>query len=168
MILLIDTTAEGVGKIVANKIDSSFPQKEYEYIDTTDMKITNCLGCNYCWLKTPGECVIQDDYEPLLKKISKADQVWLISDIKFGFISYQTKNVIDRIMPILTMNLHMVGDQMRHIMRYDKNPNWGLIHTGDGDQENLSVWCERVAKNTASKSLGAYSINDYKEAIKCM
>lgn len=44
-------------------------------IDTTGMNILHCLGCNYCWLKTPGQCVIKDDYEAILKRMSKADQV---------------------------------------------------------------------------------------------
>ena len=117
MILLIDTTNEGIGKKIASELANSSRGKSYEYIDASNMNISHCVGCNFCWLKTPGQCVIKDEYEPLLKKMSKADQVWLISDTKFGFVSYKTKNIVDRVMPIVTMNLHMVGNQMRHITR---------------------------------------------------
>lgn len=168
MILLIDTTKEKEGKKVASEIDSSVTKKEYEYFDATTKNISHCLGCNYCWLKTPGECVIRDDYEPLLKKMSKADEIWLISDTKFGFVSYETKNIVDRVMPLVTMNLHMVGTQMRHIARYKHNADWGVIFTGDGDKEYLSKWCDRVAINFSSKSKGAFSIDEYKEAVSCM
>lgn len=41
--------------------------------------------------------MIRDEYEPLLKKISKAAQVWLITDTNFGFVSYKTKNIVDRV-----------------------------------------------------------------------
>ena len=34
---------------------------------------------------------MKDDYEPILRKISKADQVWLITDTKFGFVSYENE-----------------------------------------------------------------------------
>lgn len=111
-------------------------------IDTTGMNILHCLGCNYCWLKTPGQCVIKDDYEAILKRMSKADQVQLLSDTKFGFVTYKTKNIVDRVMPLVTMNLHFIGKQMRHVLRYKKNPNWGVIYSGEGDREYLNRWCE--------------------------
>ena len=169
MILLIDTTKEKLGKNSLGKLEDTIKVKSnYEYIDASELDISHCLGCNYCWLKTPGECVVRDDYEPILKKISKADQVWLITDTKFGFVSYQTKNIVDRVMPLVTMNLHFVGKQMRHVPRYKKNPNWGVIYAGDGDKDYLSKWSERVAINFAAKSLGAYAIDDIEEAIKCM
>ena len=38
------------------------------------------------------------------------------------------KNIIDRIIPITTMNLHFVGKEMRHISRYEKTPDVGLIY----------------------------------------
>ena len=137
-------------------------------IDTTGMNISHCLGCNYCWLKTPGQCVIKDDYEAFLKRMSKADQVWLLSDTKFGFVTYKTKNIVDRVMPLVTMNLHFIGKQMRHVLRYKKNPNWGVIYSVEGDPEYLNRWCERVAINFDGKSLGAYSMEQLKEAISCM
>lgn len=168
MILLIDTTKEGLGERVLKRLDSENENSSIVYVDASRLNISHCLGCNYCWLKTPGECVVKDDYEPLLKKISKADQVWLVSDTKFGFVTYATKNIVDRLMPLFTMNLHMVGKQMRHITRYKKNPDWGVIFSGDGDKTYLDRWCERLAINFAGKSLGAYDISNLEEATKCM
>ena len=169
MIILIDTTKDGQGKTVLDNVEATKKSKtDYEYIDASGLNISHCLGCNYCWLKTPGECVVKDDYEPILKKISKSDQVWLITDTRFGFVSYETKNIVDRVMPLVTMNIHMVGKQMRHVMRYEKNPDWGVIYTGDGDKDYLTKWCERVAINFAGKSLGAYRIDEIEEAVKCM
>ena len=71
-------------------------------------------------------------------------------------------------MPLVTMNLHFIGKQMRHVLRYKKNPNWGVIYSGEGDPEYLNRWCERVAINFDGKSLGAYSMEQLKEAISCM
>ncbi|MDO5389715.1 MAG: NAD(P)H-dependent oxidoreductase [Eubacteriales bacterium] len=168
MILIIDTMSDGKGKQVEKVLCEEGRQSEVEYIDTTGMNISHCLGCNYCWLKTPGQCVIKDDYEAILKRMSKADQVWLLSDTKFGFVTYKTKNIVDRVMPLVTMNLHFIGKQMRHVLRYKKNPNWGVIYSGEGDPEYLNRWCERVAINFDGKSLGAYSMEQLKEAISCM
>lgn len=100
------------------------------------------------------------NYEMILKKIIKADQMWVVADTHFGFISYKGKNILDRIMPIVTMNLHMKNGQMRHVMRYKKTTDFGVIYQGDGDKEQLNRWTDRVALNFSSKSLGAYSIDE--------
>ena len=71
-------------------------------------------------------------------------------------------------MPLVTMNLHFAGNQMRHIVRYDHNPDFGIIYSGEGDREYLAQWCERVAVNFGTKSLGVYSTDQMKEAILCM
>ena len=42
--------------------------KDIEIIYTEDMNIKGCIGCNSCWLITPGKCVVKDDYEKLLIK----------------------------------------------------------------------------------------------------
>ena len=169
MVLMIDTTKEQVGKQIAEGLlRSGGNSAEMELIDTTGMNIYHCVGCNYCWLKTPGICAIKDDYAPIKKKMSKASQVWLISDTHFGFISYRTKNIADRVMSLVTMYLKIKDGQMRHVMRYDHQPDIGLIYTGDGDQAYLEQWCKRTALNLESNSLGAFPAEHRKEAVLCM
>ena len=169
MILMLDTTANHIGKVIAEELLGSAENAvEFELIDTAGMHISHCVGCNYCWLKTPGICAIQDDYEPILRKISVADQVWLVSDTHFGFVSWQTKNIVDRIMPLVTMYLKFKDGQMRHVMRYDHQPDLGIIYTGDGDQTYLERWCQRTALNLGSRSLGVFSESSRREAVSCM
>ena len=169
MILLIDTTRKHIGKEIAEELrHSGGNSDEYELIDTIGMNISHCVGCNYCWLKTPGICAIKDDYAPILKKMNEADQVWLISDTHFGFVSYQTKNIVDRVMPLVTMYLKFKDGQMRHVMRYDHQPDIGIIYTGDGDQAYLEHWCQRTVLNLGGHSLGVYPAEHRKEAISCM
>ena len=169
MVLMVDTTTKHTGKAIAEELlRSGETAAGFELIDTTRLHISHCAGCNYCWLKTPGVCVIQDDYEPILRKMSKADQVWLISDTHFGFVSWQTKNIVDRIMPLVTMYLKFKDGQMRHVMRYDHQPDIGIIYTGDGDQAYLERWCGRTALNFGSSSLGVFPAENRKEAVLCM
>ena len=169
MVLMLDTTANHIGKVIAEELLGSAENAvEFELIDTAGMHISHCVGCNYCWLKTPGICAIQDDYEPILRKISVADQVWLVSDTHFGFVSWQTKNIVDRIMPLVTMYLKFKEGQMRHVMRYDHQPDLGIIYTGEGDQAYLERWCQRTALNLGSRSLGVFSESSRREAVSCM
>ncbi len=168
-VLLIDTTEKHIGRQIEEELLHRGRSPDgLELIGTTGMHISHCVGCNYCWLKTPGICAIKDDYEPILKKMSKADQVWLISDTHFGFVSYQTKNIVDRVMPLVTMYLKIKDGQMRHVMRYDHQPDIGIIYTGDGDQAYLERWCQRTALNLGSRSLGVFPAEYRKEAVSCM
>ena len=34
---------------------------DVEIIYAEDMNIKGCIGCNRCWLVTPGVCTIKDD-----------------------------------------------------------------------------------------------------------
>lgn len=167
MVLMIDTTESHVGNEVLREIEKcNLPN--YELIDTTDMNISHCIGCNYCWLKTPGICTIKDDYEQILQKMIVADQIWLIADTKMGFVSYKAKNIIDRVMPLVTMYLKIKDGQMRHVMRYEHQADFGIIYHGEAENAYLNHWSDRVALNFGSKSLGAYEDKLLKEAVACM
>ena len=78
------------------------------------------------------------------------------------------KNIFDRILPIDTMYLKFVGDQMRHVPRYDNRTDFGIIYTGDAEKEYLKRWCERAALNVESKSRGVFGRDEIKEAVSCM
>ena len=136
--------------------------------NTYEMNIKHCIGCNFCWLKTPGICTIKDDYEIVFKKILKHDEIIFIADTKFGFVSYKMKNLLDRILPIATMYLQFVDGQMRHVPRYDVRPNMGLIYVGEGDREYLDRWMERVTLNFESNSLGVYPVEEGRGILTCI
>lgn len=139
-----------------------------EVIYTENMKILGCIGCNDCWLKTPGICSIKDDYEQIFIKLLQTDRVIFITEAKLGFVSYKMKNLIDRILPIATMYIKFKDRQMRHYSRYKKNIDMGLLFTGNGDLEYLNTWLERTTLNFHSKSLGAYEIKNRKELCNAL
>ena len=167
MVLIVNTTED---KDITAKLKKDAADKgiETDIVEASDMRISHCIGCNHCWLDTPGECSVKDDYEKILRKIVKADQMWVISGTALGFIDHKGKNIYDRILPILTMNLKFIKGQMRHICRYDNRVDMGLIVNGECDKEYLVRWNERVALNVDSKALGVYGIEEYEEALSCM
>lgn len=167
MVLVVNTTTDisVTGKIreiaAARSID-------IDIVEASGLKISHCIGCNFCWLKTPGECSIKDDYEIILKKIIHADQMWVISSTALGFLDHNGKNIYDRILPIATMFLKFKGDQMRHVIRYDNRTDLGIIYKGDADREYLERWNKRAALNFESRSLGVFNTEEVKEAVSCM
>ena len=156
MTLVLNTLESGdcseqVKTLLAGKGD------KIEIIDTAGMRIAHCIGCNQCWLKTPGVCSIKDDYEIIVKKLVKTENLWIVADTRFGFIDYRGKKVLDRIMPMLNMYLTFRDGWMRHELRYHAL-NVGLIYRGNGDKELLEDWCERTAVNIGGHSLGVIAL----------
>lgn len=133
--------------------------RQVKIVGTTGMRINHCIGCNQCWLKTPGQCAIHDDYEQIIRLLVGAQNLWLITDTRFGFLDYRGKRVMDRIMPMLNMHIEFRNGWMRHQLRYHAL-NVGVMYRGDGDQEMLEEWCRRCAMNLGGRSLGVISLNN--------
>lgn len=161
MTLILNTLELGA---VSEPILTLINDKEAEVVDTSKMNISHCMGCNQCWLKTPGVCVIKDDYEAIVRKMVGANDLWLVSDTRFGFIDWRGKRVMDRLMPMVNMYIEMRDGWERHQLRYHAL-NVGLLYRGNGDQSLLEEWCERTAANIGGRSLGVIRI---KEEESCM
>lgn len=151
-----DDCTEQINALFADK------NEEIEIINTADLKIMHCVGCNNCWLKTPGICSIKDDYEIILMKLVKAENFWIVANTKFGFIDYRGKRVLDRIVPMLNMYIEFRDGWERHQLRYHPL-NFGVIYKGDGNRKLLEEWSMRVARNMAGRSLGVIALDAQQE-----
>lgn len=164
MTILLNTTDNEISyeevKNLLPEIDS-----ELEIVNTRDLKIAHCMGCNQCWLKTPGICAIKDDYEVILKKMVNAKDLWLVSDTRFGFLDHKGKRVMDRIMPMLNMSIGFRDGWMRHELRYHAL-NIGLLYKGAADQTMLEEWCKRTSANIGGHSLGAIPLTKTPDIIQ--
>lgn len=161
MTLVLNTLESGY---CSEQIKALFADKneEIEIVNTADLKIMHCMGCNNCWLKTPGICSIKDDYEIILKKLVGAENFWVVADTKFGFIDYRGKQVLDRVVPMLNMYIEIRDGWERHQLRYHAI-NFGVIYKGNGNRELLEEWSMRVARNMAGRSLGVISLDNAAE-----
>jgi len=160
MTIVLNTIEEGA----ASEQISILIKGDVEVVNTSGMKIAHCMGCNQCWLKTPGVCAIKDDYESIIKKLVDAENLWLVSDTCFGFVDWRGKRVMDRIMPMLNMYVGFRDGLERHELRYHPL-NFGLLYRGKADQQFLEEWSRRVASNMGGQSLGVCNI---KEGEPCM
>lgn len=131
-----------------------------ELINTNTQEISHCMGCNSCWIKTPGQCVIHDDFEIIFKKLLQADKIVFISEEKFGMVSYKLKNIVDRLIALDTPYTCIKNGQTRHVPRYDKRWKFLLIVPESNKLSYLNKWLNRMAINFHSDSLGAYELSD--------
>ena len=166
-ILIVSTLPQG-GAADAAVRDLVSSAADYKVIWADKMNIHPCIGCNDCWLKTPGRCAIRDDYEELLKAYLHYDTILYLSGTALGFVHHPMKNIVDRILPLATMYTCFVDGQMRHVPRYQKSFRFALLYEGEADRAYLSRWLERVALNMHGTSLGTFPLSAAKEAALCI
>lgn len=92
---------------------------ETETVYLKDMQINHCIGCFTCWLKTPGECVHQDDMPALLNKLRKADLVVYAVPLYIYTVPGLMKDFMDRCCPLLKPYIVKRGEQYIHPTRYE-------------------------------------------------
>ena len=162
--LLIDTMPEEDAACKAIAAALRDQGNSTSVISTRNMDIKPCIGCNACWLKTPGVCAIKDDYQKILIALLACERVIFFAQAKLGFVSHEMKDVVDRILPLDTMYLQIKDGQFRHISRYGKDLEAALVYSGEADQAFLNQWMGRVMLNLEGESIGAFKTGE-KEAL---
>ena len=88
-----------------------------------ELEIAPCIGCFGCWIKTPGECVIDDAGRDVARHIVGSDVVVYLTPIQFGGYSYELKKALDRSIPIISPFFRKVKGEVHHKKRYARYPN---------------------------------------------
>lgn len=70
---------------------------EVEVYHVGRMKISRCLGCEYCHTKGEGSCVQKDDLEKILPAYKEADMVVFASPIYYFTMTAQMEAAIQRV-----------------------------------------------------------------------
>ena len=134
-----------------NFIDSD----ENKYINLSELKISNCVGCFGCWTKTPGKCVIRDDAVKVYPVIAKSDEVIYVSKIKYGCYDTVMKTMLERAIPIQQAFIRLLDGEAHHVQRDVAMKNAVIIAYGNieqGEQEIFKRLIERNAHNMNFKS----------------
>ncbi len=105
-----------------------------------DVKVADCLGCFGCWIKTPGECIIDDAARGIVKKLIRSDLIIYVTPIIFGGYSYELKKVLDRqicrVLPFFTQ----INGEIHHGPRYEKYAKLlaiGVLPQPNADSETI-------------------------------
>jgi multimeric flavodoxin WrbA len=85
-----------------------------------DHPIADCLGCFGCWIKTPGQCVINDSAREIADKMCLSDLTIYVTPVVFGGYSYELKKVLDRQICTILPFFKTINGELHHPQRYDK------------------------------------------------
>jgi multimeric flavodoxin WrbA len=85
-----------------------------------DLKIADCLACFGCWVKTPGQCVIDDPAREIAVKLAQCDLLVYVTPVIFGGYSYELKKALDRHISTLLPFMKKFNGELHHPQRYEK------------------------------------------------
>ncbi|MFC2095326.1 flavodoxin family protein [Candidatus Bipolaricaulota bacterium] len=114
-----------------------------------ELDIADCLGCFGCWVKSPGECVIDDAGRDVARSIVNSDVVVYLTPIQFGGYSYQLKKAVDRSIPIISPYFRMVNGEVHHKKRYDSYPSMAAFGWSVDRSKEVRDVFEMVVKRNA-------------------
>ncbi len=132
-----DGKGEKVMDILIHDIDMEqfqllFPKADKRlHIISDTGNIRNCIGCFGCWIKTPGKCVLRDEYNNIGVIFAQAENVFIISRCYYGGYSPFVKNILDRSIPYLLPFFKIMNNETHHKRRYKNNLQFSVYFYGD-------------------------------------
>ncbi|MDY6796131.1 MAG: flavodoxin family protein [Actinomycetota bacterium] len=102
---------------------------EVETVYLAEKKIADCLGCTYCWFKTPGVCRHKDDVPELHEKMQRADVLVYATPLYISSMSGIMKSFLDRIMPMAEPYQEYEDGVCRHPHGGNKDQRTVLLST---------------------------------------
>jgi len=110
-------------------------------------KISGCLGCYNCWVKTPGSCAQHDDGAKLIEEVRQADLLVLGTPVYLDGMTAQMKIFIDRLIPLLAPHFELEEGHCRHGRRYEKLPRVVLVSVaGFHEPDNFEALIDHVER----------------------
>jgi multimeric flavodoxin WrbA len=119
-----------------------------EVIALREKRIAPCLGCFGCWIKTPGECVIDDAGRDVARAVARCDLLVYFTPVTFGGVSSELKKAVDRLIPNISPFFARVQEETHHQKRYPRCPS--LIGLGTLPQSNREA--ETVFKTLVERN----------------
>lgn len=135
-------------------IDNQFT----DFINLSELKISNCIGCFGCWTKTPGKCVIRDDAVKVYPKIAESCKILYISRVKYGSYDTVMKTMLERALPIQQAFIRLLNGETHHIQRAVVPKRATIIGYGSISEEEQEIFTQLVARNAANMSFEDYRV----------
>jgi multimeric flavodoxin WrbA len=124
---------------------------EFDTFVLRELKIAPCTGCFGCWLKTPGECVINDIAQKIAFVAANSKAYIFLTPVRFGGYSSELKKAIDRLLCLLSPFFIKIEGEVRHPNRYKRGPPMLVMATiKNHDEEREGIFKSIVRRNAAN------------------
>jgi multimeric flavodoxin WrbA len=125
-------------------------------LDLRDLKLSYCIGCFGCWVKTPGVCGSRDASIDLDRAVINSDFTLWASPLRMGFPTTLFKMALDKHLPLIHPYMEVDHNEVHHKRRYPRSPRLGLLLEPETstDQRDLQITTDilnRTALNFKSR-----------------
>ena len=148
-LILSDTNIENLEKDLANK---------NIYFNLDRKKITTCIGCFGCWVKTPSKCIMRDDAIEIYKYLAKSDKVIYISKIKYGSYDTIMKTFLERSIPIQQAFIRLHNGETHHVQRNNIAKEAVIIAYGYNSEEEKTIFSKLIDRNAHNMNFKKHKV----------
>lgn len=148
---------------VKESSETMFSQSdERDLFFSASPQVKHCIGCFGCWIKTPGQCVIQDRCTVIPSYFSQCNEVIIISPLLYGGYSQKIKAVLDRSIGYILPYFRYVNKEMHHQMRYKNQFKLSVHFYGTCDEGQMDIARRLVTANGVNWGAESNSVQFYK------
>lgn len=123
-------------------------------------KVAPCVEDFGCWIRKPGQCLINDDAQEITCSFLTCDLVVFLTPVTFGGYSSELKKVLDRSICFALPYFENVDGETHHPTRYDCMPVMFYVGTETTpDEQAESVFRGLVRRNALNMRPRAYRVS---------
>ena len=133
-----DLTGQRVSKALITELESR--GWEVEHLQLCDIKIGNCAGDFFCWIRSPGLCNVNDENRVIAKAIANSQLMVYLTPVTFGGYSSTLKKMVDHQIQNVLPYFEKINGETQHQRRYPAYPDFlaiGWIDQPDGQSEAI-------------------------------
>ena len=140
------------------QIELPIENQSTDFINLSELKISNCIGCFGCWTKTPGKCVIRDDAVKVYPKIAESRKILYVSRVKYGCYDTVMKTMLERALPIQQAFIRLLHGETHHIQRNVVPKQATIIGYGEISKEEQDIFRQLVIRNANNMNFEHYEV----------
>jgi multimeric flavodoxin WrbA len=119
-----------------------------EHVLLRDKEIGPCAGDFFCWIRTPGTCMLDDDNRTIAAAMTSSDLLVYLTPVTFGGYSSALKSMVDHQIQNISPFFAKVEGETHHQKRYETYPD--LLAVGWQDEPDAQA--EQVFRHLVQRN----------------
>ena len=131
---------------------------EVEHLQLCGIKIGNCAGDFFCWIRNPGLCNVNDENRIIAASIANSQLMIYLTPVTFGGYSSNLKKMVDHQIQNVLPFFEKVNGETHHARRYPTYPDFLAIGWMDQhDAQSEAIFKHLAYRNAVNFYAGRFA-----------